>query len=217
MFKKIQTGKTNKMEEILLVFLFILLILLLILIASKIRIKIDNLQFTSKKIDNSYLNNNYNIKIELIILEILPLIWININKRKIDKLKSKNKININLKNINKKMSKIKISKIKDKINVKIKEFNLKLFLGTDFTIFTSLIIPIFSTLIAILLSKKEVDKSKQNYELKPVYNLGNLVEFEFSGTFEIQIIDIIKMLIYVLNSNQKLSNRINQFSQSYNK
>lgn len=173
------------------VFLFALL-LLFILILSKIRIEINNLQFNSKKIKCSHLNNDYKISIKLIILKAIPLIWINIDKRKIERIKQKQKINFQ--SFSKKISKQKIKSIIEKI--RIKNLYLKMNIGTDFTIFTSILIPVFSTIISTELAKRSTSPENQFFEIKPIYNSGNLINALFSATIEINIIDIIKIYTY---------------------
>ena len=178
------------MEEILLVFLFALLILF-ILILSKIRIEINNLQFNSKKIKCSYLNDDYKISIKLIILKAIPLIWINIDKQKLERIELNQKINFQ--SFSKKISKQKIKNIIEKI--RIKNLYLKLNIGTDFTIFTSILIPVFSTIISTELAKSNASPENQFFEIKPIYNSGNLINAILSTAIEINLLDIIKMYI----------------------
>ena len=154
------------------VFLFILLIIIL-LITSKIKIEISNFEFTSKKIKSSYLNDKYNIKIEFVILSKIPILWVNINKKKIQKLEESGKfknININFKNVKKDISIKKIKQVQKQINIQIKKFNLKLELGTDSTILTSMIIPTISSIISIILARKRIEPSNSYLRIKPIYN-----------------------------------------------
>lgn len=174
------------------VFLFAFLLVLFILILSKIRIEINNLQFNSKKIKCSHLNDDYKISIKLIILKVIPLIWVNIDKQKIEKIKQKQKINF--KNLNKKISKEKVKKLIEQIQ--IKNFYLKLNFGTDFTLITSILIPVLSTIIATKLSKNSVNPEKQRFEIHPIYNFGNAVDLVLSTILEINVIDIIKIYTY---------------------
>ena len=174
------------------VFLFALLFLF-ILILSKIRIEINNLQFNSRKIECSHLNNDYKISIKLIILKAIPLIWINIDKRKIERIKQKQKINYNFQSFSKKISKQKIKSIIEKI--RIKNLYLKMNIGTDFTIFTSILIPVFSTIISTEFAKRSTSPENQFFEIKPIYNSGNLINAILSTAIEINLLDIIKMYI----------------------
>ena len=80
---------------ILLVFLFIFSILFLAIITSKIEVEIKNLKY--KFINETNVDNKYKIKIKLLGFGKIPLLWLEINEKKIEKLKnSKGFKNINL-------------------------------------------------------------------------------------------------------------------------
>lgn len=170
------------------VFLFVLLILIIILLFSKIVIKVDDLQISSKRAENSYLNNNYNIKIKLIILKFIPIAWFNINNKKVEKLKANKKINFSNRKLLNKIAK-KIVKL-----IKIKRFYLKLNISSDFPIITSIIVLIFSTVISILLIKNKVKEENAYYKINSNYNLGNLLKIKFCGIFELKMIHIINVM-----------------------
>ena len=74
------------------------------------------------------------------------------------------------------------------------------------------LIPIISTIISIILARKKIKTKNQNYQIKPVYNAGNLLNIEFNGIFELNLIHIIKV-IYIINKkesvkkNDRTSNR----------
>lgn len=201
------------MEESLLVFLFVLFILVLIffiLITSKIKIKIDNFKFNYKS-KIKLLNDKYNVRIQFIIFNFLPIFWVNINKKKIEKLKrnsSKSKLQLKLQNkikseisfnkIVRNISKGRGKQIQEILNLKINKFNLELNFGTDFMFLTNLLIPIISTGISTFLYK--YDAKKTYYRILPIYNLGNTLLLSFSGEFEIKVADIIK-IIHIYGKN----------------
>ena len=201
------------MEESLLVFLFVLFILVLIFfifITSKIRIKIDNFKFNYKS-KIKLLNDKYNIRIQFIIFNFLPIFWVNINKKKIEKLKrnsSKLKLQLKLQaklksefSFNKIIGNIlkgKSKQIKEELNLKINKFDLELNFGTDFMFFTNAAVPIISTALSTFLYK--YDAKKTYYKILPIYNLGNTLLLSFSGEFEIKVADIIK-IIHIYGKN----------------
>lgn len=158
------------------VFLFLLLIILL-LITSKIRIKIDNLRFrgellNEKEKSKSYLNDNYNIKISLDVLSKIPILWINIDKKKIEKLKQKDRFkNIKFKNATKNIKIHQLKEVKEKINIRIKEFYLDTQIGTDSTIFTTMIIPLISSIISYILAKRHIKQKNFDFKIKPIFNM----------------------------------------------
>ena len=158
------------------VFLFLLLIILL-LITSKIRIKIDNLRFrgellNEKEKSKSCLNDNYNIKISLDVLSEIPIVWVNIDKKKIEKLKQNDRFkNIKFKNATKNIKIYQLKDVKEKINIRIKEFYLDTQIGTDSTIFTTMIIPLVSFIISYMLAKKKIKQKNFNFKIKPIFNM----------------------------------------------
>lgn len=154
------------------VFLYVLLIIVILLITSKIRIEIDNFKFFSN-IKQSHLNDKYNIKIKLQVLNKIPILWTNINKSKIQKLKEKEKfknINLNFKDIKKDISLKNLKQNTSQINIEIKKFYLNTEIGTDSTMFTSMLISLLSSGIAIILASKKVKQENQNFQIKPIYN-----------------------------------------------
>lgn len=159
----------------MLVFLFILIILTVLILTSKIKIEIKDLKFYSKQTlglnFNSYLNNKFNIQAKITVLEFLPILWVNINKEKINKIKQNKRLKkYNFNKISKDFSLKKLEKGTEKINIKIKKFYLNSQIGTESTVFTSALIPIISTIISIILAKKKVKIPNQKFNIKPIYN-----------------------------------------------
>ena len=195
------------------VFLFVLLILVFIffiLITSKIRISINNLQFNVNS-KAKHLNDKYNVKIQLIIFNFLPILWVNINKKKVEKIKRngiKSKLQLKLQNKIKSefsfkkiignISKGKNKQIQEMLNLKINKFNLELNIGTDFMFLTNLLIPIISTGISTFLSKNNA--KEKYYRIMPIYELENMLLLKFSSDIEIKLIDIIK-IIHIYGKN----------------
>ena len=101
---------------------------------------------------------------------------------------------------NKKLDKNILKAIKE-ININIKEVNLNLELGTENACLTSIIVPVISTVIAVLLNKKIKNCENQIFLINPVYCNQNLINIVFSGIFEFKMNHIISM-IYVLNKRK---------------
>lgn len=197
------------------VFLFILLIFFILIIFSKIQIEIINLKYTSKKVKLSHLNDKYKIQIKILILSIIPILKISITKERLQKLKLSEKINnidIDLSKIGKDINLNFIKQLKNIINLQIKQFKLKVYIGTENTVLTSILIPAISTIISIILSRKKVRVENQTFGIEPIYNCGNLLNMELEGIFELKLIHIIKV-IYIINrkrrveKNERTSNR----------
>ncbi|MBR3002360.1 MAG: hypothetical protein IKF38_02180 [Clostridia bacterium] len=219
------------------VFLFIFFLIIILLVTSKIRIEIENLKILSKTedilellikksnkqknnlINPNYLNDKYTIKIKLQILSKLPIIWTNINKNKIQKMEKNEKIkriNENLKNTPKNISFKQFKQATNKINIDIKKFYLETEIGTENTILTTMIVPIISSFLAIIFTKKKVKQENQKYQIKPIYNSGNVLNIEFSGVVEIKIKDVLKFLSEILKSSNYKPKEKNKYNLKEN-
>ena len=210
------------------VFLFILLIFLTLFIFSKIQIEILNLKYKSNS--KKHLNKNYKIIFVLKILGNIPIFKTTIDKKKVDKLKKKDALQKRINEINLKVIENKekidknILKAIKKANILLKKLRLKVEIGTINPFLTSILVPVISTIISILIAKntkrkintKPKQKSKtlknQKYIITPLYFNQNIVNIEISGIFEIKMIHIIN-IIYILNKkegvkkNERTSNR----------
>lgn len=208
MIKNENIGKTNikpfKKEAVILVFLFIILTLILIillLIYSKIGVEIINLRFSSQNI--RHINKDYKIIIKLYILGKIPVLKLNITKTILEKLRLKDKIkDFDLKLIEdrNKFNKNFFKAFK-KINIGIKKVNLNIEFGTENAIFTSVIVPVISTIIAIILRKKVKKFENQTFIINPVYINQNHINIQLSCIFDIKMNHIINM-IYILNKKE---------------
>lgn len=184
------------------VFLFIFSIIILLLIFSRIKIEIENLKFTSQK-QPRHLNKDYKIIIKLCVLRNIPIIKINITKTKLEKIKLKRQIEkINFTElIDNKQFDMKLIKVLRKINIDIKNVNLKIEMGTENAALTAIIVPIVSTILSIIFSRKIKKEQNQKFEIKPIFINQNLINILFSGIFEIKMLHIINV-IYILNKKE---------------
>lgn len=187
------------------VFLFVMITiiaLIVILIFSKIRIQVVNFRFSSQT--RRHINKDYKIIIKLYALGFIPILKINIMKAKLEKIKLKEKIkNINLSYLEKNPSFNKeIWKAIKKLNISIKNINLHVDLGTENASLTSVLVPVISTVIAIVLRKKVRNFENQIFMIQPIYQNQNLVNLYISGIFEIKMSHIIN-IIYMLNKKER--------------
>ena len=187
------------------VFLFILLILcilLLIIVFSKIRIDVKKFEYCSA--NKKHINPNYYLQLSWIILSKIPIIKIKLNKHTVKKLKLKDKfvdIDVKMWEERKKIDKETFSIIK-KIDFAIKKLKLKIDIGTENSAITSLLIPIVSTVISLLLRTKMKTKEEQTYIVQPIYNNQNYLNITISGIFEIKMNHIINV-VYLLSRKKK--------------
>ncbi len=195
------------------VFLFIFSIIILLFLFSKIKIEIENFKFTSQR-QPRHINQDYKLIIKLCILKKIPIIKINLTKTRLEKIELKKqieKINIEELMANKQFD-LKIIKAFKRLNIDIDNINLKIEMGTENAALTAIIVPIISTILSIIFSRKIKKEQNQKFEIKPIYINQNLINILFSGIFEIKMIHIIN-IIYILNKkegvdrNERTSNR----------
>ncbi len=195
------------------VFLFIFSIIILLLVFSKIRIEIENLKFTSQR-HPRYINEDYKLIIKLCILKKIPILKINLTKTRLEKIELKKQIEkINFEElIDNKPLDLKIIRAFKRLNIDIKNINLYIEMGTENAALTAIIVPVISTILSIIFSRKIKKEQNQKFEIKPIYINQNLINIMFSGIFEIKMIHIIN-IIYILNKkegvdrNERTSNR----------
>ena len=201
-------------EKLILVFIYfvlIIFILILLFIFSKIRIEIDNFEFNSQL--KGFTNKNYKIYFKLYILKFIPILKIKIDDKKIRKKLKEDKFKAKTQKIEQDIlsKKIQIGEFKN-LDFEIKKFNLNLELGTENAFLTSMLIPIISALISILLGKKSKDVTNTKYIIKPIYINQNLIKILIFGIFDIKMFHIINILYSLIkkegeNKNERTSNR----------
>mgnify|MGYP004634643349 CR=1 FL=1 len=198
------------------VFLLIFLIVIVI-ITLKIKFEIQDLKLSTK--ETFHLNKDYQIKIQIYTLGIIPILCFKLNSIKINRI-------LKNKTIEEKINKEKIKLITDKANIdkklitsikniktEIKEINLKILIGTENASLTAFIIPVISTILAIVLSKQiKKYNDKQVFSIIPIYINQNLINIELSCIFQIKMIHIINTICMVNkkrkgDKNERTSNR----------
>lgn len=185
--------------------LFLILITLLILVIfSKIEINVRNIRFTSYKVQERHLQEDYNIEVKLYVLKFLRILKINITKEKLEKLKLENKIKKLEKKLILKDVKFDVNVFDVLKNLKIifEELNLKVEIGTENSALTSIIFGIISGIIPIMLRNQIKNIEKQKIDIKPVYLNENLLNIELNCIFNIKMIHIIYVM-YILNKKRR--------------
>lgn len=191
-----------------LVFIFLGLIIIIlsfttIMLLSTIQIKITNLILENKKErDVKRINNSYKIKIGIYFFNKIPILWINLNSKKIKKIsssKSLPKVDFqklkNKENINKKI----VNLIKN-IQIKVKNIKLNVNIGTIDAILTSYLVAVIASVISIILPHI-TEKNNINtcyFIVNPKYQNKNEYNIKFEGIIYIKIVHIIfSMLNFV--------------------
>ena len=149
----------------------------------------------------------------IIILNKIPILKFNLNNEKLVLKRNKRINKKGLKEESFLKNKIKKEILKHFSDIQVNKLNLKIKIGTENAFFTSMIIPIVSSIISIILMKKITNVEKQKYVVEPIYLNQNILEILISGIFEIKMIHIIS-IIYILKQkeegvkkNERTSNR----------
>ena len=191
----------------MLVFLFVFLIIILMVLSIRVRFEFVNFEFSSNK--KEHFNRNYKIKVTLYTFFKIPILKFKINNKKVQMIMKNEKIKHTIKR-----QEIKIVENKNNfdkeifrqlknIRLDVEEMNLKVFVGTENASFTAFIIPVVSTVLAMVLRKNlERYNDKQIFSIIPVYVNQNLINIVFSGIIQIKMIHIINT-ICIVNKKRK--------------
>lgn len=187
-----------------LLLIIVLLTLLLLIAFSRIKINIKNIKFTSYKVEERHLQEDYDVKVKLYVLKFLRILKINITKEKLEKLKLENKIKKLEKKLILKDVKFDINVFDVLKNLKIifEELNLKVEIGTENSALTSIIFGIVSGIIPFVLRNQIKNIEKQKIDIKPIYLNQNLLNIELNCIFNIKMIHIIYVM-YILNKKRR--------------
>lgn len=187
-----------------LLLIIVLLTLLLLIAFSRIKINIKNIKFTSYKVEERHLQENYDIEVKLYVLKFLRILKINITKEKLEKLKLENKI----KKLEKKLIlkdvkfDVNIFDVLKKLKIIFEELNLKIKIGTENSALTSIIFGIISGIIPFVFKNQIKDIERQKIDIKPIYLNQNLLNIELNCIFNIKMIHIIYVM-YILNKKRR--------------
>lgn len=187
-----------------LLLIIVLLTLLLLIAFSRIKINIKNIKFTSYKVEERHLQEDYDVEVKLYVLKFLRILKINITKEKLEKLKLENKIKKLEKKLILKDVKFDVNVFDVLKNLKIifEELNLKVEIGTENSALTSIIFGIISGIIPIMLRNQIKNIEKQKIDIKPIYLNQNLLNIELNCIFNIKMIHIIYVM-YILNKKRR--------------
>ena len=218
-------------------FYVVLLIVFLdfVLLLSKIQIEIQKFEYKRKTYKNNLsnkketkINNDFLIKFKLCIFNKIPITFLKINNKKLDKLKEKKmfvKIGKRLKNTMDKMQLQFIDKliknqsqktildvlsITKELKLKFKKVDLKVDVGLSDVIATSFLIPTITTIISFFFRNTNLDLKNSKYIINPIYNLGDYgteINIFLKCIIEVKMIHIINIM-YIIKKQRKVSNYV---------
>ena len=185
-FLNVKQNIFNKFNSI---FIFLIILIFIVgIVTSKIKINIYELKYSNTLTQN---NLKYLTKVKIYLFNKIPLIQLRLNDKKI---KAINKIDKNL--LTNPIQAIK------KLKLKINSVNLKVNIGVENVILTSMVITLISAILSVILSKTGISASNSKYEINPIYNINNKlfdINVNLNCEFEIKIYHIITINALHLN------------------
>ena len=191
------------------ILIFIVSVLLLIALSSiKLNIRKCHISNIEKGVKKAKLDTEFELYIEFYLLRLIKLIKIPITKDKIEELIVKKNLD-SLKKDAKIVKKIHLLEIIKSLKLKTEKVNLQIYFGLDSINLTVYAVAIISALLGIILAK--VEPKETNFEVMPVYNIGNVIKFNLNCIITVKIVHII-YVIYILlrkrrNNHERTSNR----------
>ncbi len=187
---------------------FLILVIYLLIISTNIQIRVENLKY-----NESHINQEYQISIYLYILSKIPIFKLKLTQNKFEKLNQKKHIKEKIKEkMQKEKYDIDFKEIIKNIKIQINQLNFKIELGTENLILTSFLIPIISTILAIIVQKTRNKNNKQNFEVTPIYKNKNIINFQLEGIFKIKMIHIITTICIL-----KKKRRVEKYERASNR
>ena len=185
--------------------LIIVISLFFVIIFSTLKIEIKNFKISNleKSKENTFI---YEIIISLEILNKLKYFSLNLNAKKIRKITLKMHLDkTKLKELEREIS---LSDIKEITNIKpkISYMDLQLKLGIEDILATTYAVPIISTLISILLPLLVEKENLKNikYEIKPMYNMGNMYDINLDIGIKVKILKVLNTAYRIYKSRKKM-------------
>lgn len=187
----------------LLVFL-ILTIILLLIIFFRFEIHIKKFKYSS---ETKEISPDTIIIINFYIFYFIKIFRIKINRDKIVKFIKKQNLNVDFK---------EMKKINNKFNIKyiikifeVKKINLLINFGTKDALLTSIIVPIFSTIISMIYYK--INEKDSYFKINPLYIDKNIFEIKLKCIISIKVVHIIYIICKIIrkrvDKNERASNR----------
>ena len=202
MFKKIEIGKNNSMENVLLFFcLFIVILILIVILFSHVKVNVKSFQFLKGETDLL----KFNISVGIYLFNKFKILWVNFDKAKIKKMNFRNKIKVQ------KFDQ-EIIKLTKNLGLKIEKINLDLRFDTNSIFITTYLVVIISTVLSIIFSKIAKKQHDCKYNIIPIYRNTNSIDINLNGIISVKLVHIISML-YILvkkgrnDKNERMSNR----------
>lgn len=199
------------------IFLSIIILVTIVVIFTTIQIHIQNIKYSTDKINGTKLNKHYKITIKLYLLEKINYFKIDITKNRAEKQVIKENI-----------SKLKTDIIKDKNNFnlkalkaikylkfEIKKINLKINIGLKDAAKLAILVGGISGIIGGFLPKFIEEKAK--WKIIPIYQNRNLINIDLDCIISLKMIHIIYTIYNLkketsLEKTKEKAKKLNLFS-----
>ena len=180
----------------------VVLILFILIISIKIKLQIVNLKVDLPAKNKKIINNESEILLKIYILRKIKIAQINLRKIDMSSEKFKGRINklrqkSNLKKFKNKYN-VNIFEIIKKINVKVEKMDLMVILGTEDAAITAIIVGIVAGLIGNMLKNRIKNQDIQKYVVIPNYEGRNILKIEFDGIFSLNMTNIIHIVKFLI-------------------
>ncbi len=192
----------------------IVLLISIVLLLSVINIVVNKLEISNE--EKGKLIKDYEIHLQLRIIDKFKIIDIKINDELIEKFHIKSKLDkIYFEEVKKeKLSKEEIKLLFKKMHFEIDKLDLRVDLGIDDVILTSAVVGIISVAIGLGLAKiiKKYDSRKYKYIINPLYINKNILKINLNCIIKVKMVHIIYVIYILLKrrrvyKNERASNR----------
>lgn len=194
----------------------IVFILIIFSLFTTIQIHIQNIRFSTDKIEGRNFNKDYKIIVKLYLLKKIKFLQLNITKNKIERHTIQERINKIEKKMkeDKKFFDIKILNELKKLNLKIKKINLNIDIGLEDAAANAISVGIISSMIAISLRKFTNKNNQILWKVNPIYN-RNLLNVNLDCIFSLKLIHIIYTIYVFRKKGEEKNGTSNRRAYAY--
>jgi hypothetical protein len=197
---------------------------------SVLSIKVDNFELSNIDTKENFIKD-YNFKISILFLNVIPIFKTSINKNRLVKIKEKfwfNKLRKNLKMDFGKDFKLSVFNKEIDLNTKnilflkyvnprIKKLDLDMGIGTEDAVITSFLVTIISIAFSIFLTRtvKKYSQKKIVYKILPKYINKNVIDVKLETNISFRLVNLLNVL-YLFSKQIKKKDIVDLENYSYN-
>lgn len=189
-------------KVIILFFLYIIIIIVTLItiltIFTTIKIHIQNLQFSTDRVNGRHLNCDYKLILSLYLFNKIKYLKIDITKIKLENPKIKNNLSKVQEKVlsNKDEIESNIFKTIKRINFKIENLRLNINIGTEDAALTAKSVGVLSSILGIITGIVINKKEKSKWRVMPVYQNRNFLNVYLDSIIKLKTINIIMFFLH---------------------